>query len=85
MDENKRQTLKDIGYQIRHVCASCKYANLTGHWGTCFKHKYQHLKHTDEIRYLSIHSTGHCPDYTEDPQFEYQIHGFKEFKENWKC
>jgi hypothetical protein len=68
MDANKLVKLKVIGYQIRRTCGNCvssTFPNPSTAWGTCAAHTYDHLKHSDQARQLSIHRAGHCKDYRE--------------------
>ena len=66
MDANKRLRLNEIGYEFRHTCGRCVYAELSHDgWGTCALYSYEHLKHKEE-RQLSIHRSGWCPSYVRD-------------------
>ena len=62
MDENKRQKLLEIGYRIKPSCGLCLHGVffIGTNWGTCGIYTYQHLKHNDETRQLSINKFGHC-------------------------
>jgi len=66
MDENKRQKLHDIGYTIAPCCGICANGFIKSgtDWGVCTvkAHEYEHLKHTDSRRALSIHRLGCCGD-----------------------
>jgi hypothetical protein len=65
VDANKLVKLKVIGYEIRQTCANCVHSlfpNERTAWGTCAKHQYDHLKHNDQTRQLSIHRSGRCDD-----------------------
>jgi hypothetical protein len=66
MDANKLTKLREIGFEIRDVCATCEHGNFGGcspHYGTCRKHVYVHSKHTGPPRRLSVRYDGHCDDY----------------------
>jgi hypothetical protein len=64
MDANKLKKLKEIKYQIRKCCGTCKHANFPANdWSTCQFHTYQHQKHTVEMRNLSVNSYGYCPSF----------------------
>lgn len=81
MDENKRQKLISILYEIPKSCGTCKFSGIEDRqeWGVCMKHTYKHLKHTGEERQLSIHRTGVCVTHETD-EFEVAKLGlFKEF------
>lgn len=76
MDANKFNKLQEIGYEIRQTCDTCVHAELSSDgWGVCKLHLYTHLKHGDE-RELSIHRTGHCPEYSADSEKVGRMHGF---------
>ena len=65
MDANKLGELRRIGYQIPRTCGLCKhgvFANNTNEWGTCAVRTYDHQKHTEAKRQLSIYKGGSCPD-----------------------
>lgn len=82
MDENKRLKLVEIGYEIRPTCNTCIYGrfdNLYEIFGTCKKYSYEHLKHSDKKRELSVFKAGSCPEHEMDPGTEAAMHGFKEF------
>lgn len=66
MDKNKLKVLQDIKYQVNKSCALCSFGqfdNPNDDWGTCSNNLYQHEKHTDKDRYLSIHKVGSCGDF----------------------
>tara|TARA_B100000614_G_scaffold258752_1_gene281852 strand:+ start:105764 stop:106027 length:264 start_codon:yes stop_codon:yes gene_type:complete len=64
MDRNKAITLGQIDYRLQSACGLCAHGNFNGQtWGTCNKHSYKHEKHTGDVRQLSIHFTGVCPDF----------------------
>ncbi len=71
MDANKLVKLKVIGYEIRKTCGNCVhslFASPGTAWGTCWLYKYDHLKHSEQSRQLSIHRSGRCKDgYKESP------------------
>lgn len=62
MDANKLKVLQDLKYTIRKVCENCKFSKGLNNsdFGTCAKHSYNHLKHTDAKRELSINKFGYC-------------------------
>jgi len=81
MDENKRLKLVDIGYEIRPVCITCVYGRFSpnSHFGDCVRWKYDHLKHSDSHRDLSVYRAGSCGEHELNPGTEAALHGFKEF------
>ena len=82
MDANKLVKLKVIGYQVRKTCGNCIHALFSSpasDWGTCWKHQYEHLKHTGEARQLSIHRSGHCDDHHRNKTLN--LGGFEELVE----
>lgn len=80
-DENKFAKLREIGYSIQPCCGRCAFADLDycEVWGTCGKHKYQHLKHTGEKRKVSIHMFGWCKDFAVNPENPYLFGAHAEF------
>ena len=81
MDANKAQVLREIQYQILPTCANCEWGIFRdkSDWGTCDLYEYEHVKHTDEARQLSIHTSGTCPKFQLNEQVRYELHGFAEF------
>ncbi len=70
MDANKLVKLKVINYQVRQTCGNCVrsfFPSRHTDWGTCSHHTYDHLKHSDTNRQLSIHKSGRCDDYSKSP------------------
>ena len=68
MDKNKLQVLRDISYQIKSTCGTCTFGRFDGKsisWGTCDKYEYEHLKHTNSVRELSIYIHGYCGEYVD--------------------
>lgn len=65
MDANKNKKLEEVGYEIA-ACAMCEHGQFDGEskWGTCGLFTYEHLKHTDATRQLSVHAMGNCPSFT---------------------
>lgn len=63
MDKNKLKKLIDYGYTIRPCCAFCEYGFFPHNdFGDCIKKSYDHEKHTESKRYLSINKFGSCDD-----------------------
>jgi hypothetical protein len=68
MDPNKLKTLKDIGYKIHPCCRLCEHSKFASgstltspsNWGTCKTQTYDHQKHTESKRQLSINVLGGC-------------------------
>lgn len=70
MDENKLKKLRSIDYVIQPTCETCVHGDFKGKaqvFGTCKIHTYDHLKHSDSTRQLSIHAHGHCSEYKANP------------------
>ncbi len=65
MDVNKLDKLKDLGYSISRCCGNCNFAmmNNVQPFGTCQHHSYDHKKHSDTVRELSINRYGACGDH----------------------
>lgn len=87
MDENKRQTMHEIGYEIKRVCGLCEFAriqNPESMWGTCARVHYFHGKHR-ETRDLSICVFGTCPGFYESDTVALSVVGkYREFLEEEK-
>lgn len=63
MDANKLKVLQNINYTVRKACGNCQYSRFghpSANFGTCSKHHYTHLKHSDGNRELSINEFGYC-------------------------
>lgn len=63
MDENKLKKLREVGYRIQDVCGLCKncwFSSPSAVWGTCKISCYEHLKHSDSTRQMSIFRYGTC-------------------------
>jgi hypothetical protein len=83
MDPNKLVELRRIGFKIRKTCKMCKHGTFFNgsEWGTCAVRTYEHLKHSDAKRHLSVHFAGSCPDLFE-LSFQVELLGaFAEFLE----
>ena len=80
MDANKRDVLIDIGYTIMPACGRCRFKDIDPgkDWGTCKVMSYDHEKHTESRRRLSINRYGHCESFVLDPSEDLQ--GYGEFK-----
>lgn len=84
MDANKLQKLKDLDYSVRRACGNCKYYNLaagSSRFSTCQLHTYDHLKHTDTTRQLSVNLYGHCSSHEWNNRSVGQMGAFADLKE----
>jgi hypothetical protein len=84
MDENKQQELIQIGYTIRHCCGTCRHGMFSNtDWGTCQVRTYEHLKHSEATRQLSINRYGFCDEDTYDvgPYSAASLGAFRQFLE----
>ena len=85
MDVNKLKVLQEIGYVIKPSCMTCIHGQFKGTWGTCAAKQYDHLKHSDSRRQLSIHMLGVCKDGYEADEVKINDLGrFAEFAEDKK-
>lgn len=84
MDKNKLQKLREMKYSFVDCCDNCEHGafNLASKFGTCSYNKYHHLKHTGELRDVSIHRDGCCPDHKLDEYFKHEIDAFIKFLTN---
>jgi len=86
-DENKYTVLRKIGYAIPVTCGLCRsgdfYKSDKSQWGTCMKHRYEHLKHDNPTggRGISIVKGGTCPDAMADQSKVDELHAHVEFLE----
>jgi hypothetical protein len=82
MDENKRLKLVEIDYHVPKTCGLCihsSFATPSGEWGECVRHNYNHLKHAENPRYLSIFRGGTCNGFEVNPRAIGYLHRFAEF------
>ena len=64
MDKNKYLKLQEIHYKIYRCCGSCMHANyFNDDWSTCKIHVYNHQKHSESLREMSIFKYGSCSQY----------------------
>jgi hypothetical protein len=81
MDANKLVKLKQIGYHMNAVCGLCKHSLFMPgtEWGTCGLHGYEHLKHTEKSRQVSVHKFGGCLSFEKDPGLATTLGAFEQF------
>jgi hypothetical protein len=81
VDANKAKKLRELEYVIKGTCATCVHGVFRGDaWGTCLAWQYDHLKHSEATRQLSIHMSGRCEvGYEPDPTKLKDLGGFGEF------
>jgi hypothetical protein len=73
MDANKLKKLHVINYKIG-TCGICKQGMFGfGLYGHCKLHTYNHLKHSDNPRQLSVYKHGRCEDFEAD-ETNYESH-----------
>jgi len=83
MDDNKKKVLQEIKYEVHKCCGLCANfmrSHQNGMFGTCIKNGYEHLKHNESQRELSVTIYGGCPDWEEDRIKKNLLHGFAEFQ-----
>lgn len=82
MDENKLDKLLEIGYRIPKCCGLCAHSSFpptgTG-FGRCFRHEFEHKKHTENPRHMSTHAAGVCDDFSPNQHTMEKLGGFKAF------
>jgi hypothetical protein len=68
MDANKLKKLKEVSYTVQQTCSLCKHSSFPhkSNWGTCGQFTYDHLKHTDSKRHMSIYRHGTCEGFEEN-------------------
>ena len=83
MDDNKLNKLREIGYTVKRCCGTCIHQNfqISSNWGTCAVHTYEHKKHSDSKRQLSVYLYGCCPKHEIEPFSVVNSDHYKEFYE----
>jgi hypothetical protein len=89
MDKNKEKKLKKIGYIIPEVCGTCLHSDIKPgqDFGTCGLISYNHLKHSTDVRDLTIYRGGRCEGegfYATDPAAEKRLGLWAQFIERRK-
>lgn len=82
MDANKLSKLKEIDYHIPKTCGLCvhsSFSSLSGQWGECEKHTYDHQKHSESRRLLSIYRGGTCNSFEQSTYETEELNRFAEF------
>ncbi|MGH9918088.1 MAG: hypothetical protein ACRD6W_04345 [Nitrososphaerales archaeon] len=82
MDANKLARLKEIDFHVPKTCGLCVHSSFaapSGEWGECMKHNYEHLKHTENCRHLSIYRGGTCNQFEVDSRAVAKLGRFAEF------
>lgn len=85
MDPKKLAVLRSLPYRILPTCGLCLNADIRRGeaFGTCQRHSYEHVKHR-ELRQLSIHRSGTCPDFSWDQMQVRDLERFSELVSNQK-
>lgn len=80
MDANKAETLRKIGYEVSG-CGLCTHYREGADplFGECAAHFYDHAKHVDNPRPLSVTRYGRCFGFQINPVMEHRLHGYNEF------
>lgn len=80
MDANKLKVLQSLPYKIQKCCGLCSHGQLSANgWGTCKVNDYEHLKHSDSNRKMSIMEYGYCPKFELKKNLQFVLCGFEEF------
>jgi hypothetical protein len=83
VDVNKLRVLQGLPYRISPVCGLCEYGSFPkDDWGSCDLHTYEHLKHSEAHRQVSIHKYGGCPSFKLDASKASLLGFFKQFLAN---
>lgn len=79
MDANKKIRLTEIKYRILRSCGTCRYAVIISgaEFGVCKRFTYEHEKHTESLRLLSVNRYGVCEDYQRSALYP--------VPEGWEC
>lgn len=83
MDENKRKTLEGIKYRLFECCGLCKHSKFVNNqmFGDCLRKTYKHIKHSADVKPLSINMFGGCQDFELSETKHGQLHAFTSFFE----
>lgn len=91
MDADKLKELREVGYAIPRTCGMCRHGEfipsvvlgcelpIYSSWGTCGLHTYEHQKHTDAKRQLSIYRGGSCSEFRINDDVAAELGAFAEF------
>ena len=81
MDENKRLKLIEIEYEVKACCGTCMHSKFrtNNDFGDCQIYAYRHLKHSTDVKDLSIFRYGTCPSHEFEQKSLDFMHAFKEF------
>jgi len=81
MDANKHAVLRQIGYRIPQTCDLCVNGqfNVGAYFGTCALHTYEHEKHSEKRRHLSIYTGGTCSSFKERETAKTLLSEFHQF------
>ncbi len=81
IDKNKLSYLHRISYIIPKTCCLCKHGVFVGvnNFGGCAIQTYEHLKHTEAKRQLSIFRGGSCSLWEEGDQTANVLGAYYEF------
>ena len=80
MDANKEKVLDSIHYEIVPCCGLCIFAKMSPDgWGICVMHQYEHEKHSDRYREVSISQYGYCESFVRSPQSVEKLGKYKKY------
>ena len=81
MDANKLAKLREIEYRIPKTCGLCDFSSFapSSEWGECINHEYDHLKHANNPRFLSIYRGGTCKHFVMSDCHGGKLDKFQEF------
>lgn len=82
MDDNKLKLLKQVEYEVCRCCYFCAHSEPFRQgtdWSTCRRYKYQHLKHTGDLRQMSIVKFGVCSSFEPKDGARLELGAFAQF------
>lgn len=85
MDPNKLTKLKEIDYAVRRVYGNCEYIvqpDSRNGFSTCIMYRYNHQKHTNTKRNLSVSLHGHCDKHKWRSNSDSVLGSFADLKED---
>lgn len=81
MDKNKLKVLQDVSYEIKKTCGLCRFMRVgtRAMWGTCMRASYEHQKHTEATREMSVHAFGGCTFFELGADHAVALSSFSQF------
>ncbi len=85
MDANKLSKLHEINYTIKKCCGICAHSAFSDRdpslFATCVMFYYDHEKHSNALRNLSVTRYGYCDSFKQSRYLETRLDKFFKFVE----